>query len=89
MPKFKPGYYTVDTVNGVQFIEDWGLDYPESEVVLPLDFLDGLPYVQNGEVIVTVLEPYHEEIFDEIKENYGIAENHHKNIPKPSRDNLG
>ena len=76
MSKFKPGYYTADTVHGVQYKEDWMLDSPDSEVIFPLDFLDGLPYVQEGEIIVTWLEPYHEDIFTEIKENYGIAKNH-------------
>lgn len=85
MSKFKPGYYTADTVHGVRYNEDWVLDSPDSEVVFPLDFLDGLPYVQDGEIIVTILESYHEDIFDEIKQNYGITRKHQKNSPKPSR----
>ena len=73
MSKFKSGYYTADTAHGVQSNNDWVLDYPDAEVILPLEFLDELPYVQEGQIIVTSLEPYHEDIFTEIKENYGIA----------------
>lgn len=72
MTKFKPGYYIADRVHGVQY-KDWVLDNPDAEVILPLDFLDEIPYVQDGQIIVTVLEPYHKDIFDEIEENYGIA----------------
>lgn len=73
MARFRAGYYTADTIHGVKFNEDWEVDHPGSEEVLPLDFLDGLPYVQEGQVIVTWLEPYHEDIFNEIAENYGIG----------------
>ncbi len=72
MSKFKAGYYTADIVNGVQYNNDWGLDHPDAEVLLPLEFLDGLPYMQEGQIIITLLESYHKEIFTEIEEIYGI-----------------
>ncbi len=41
-------------------------------MLLPLEFLDGLPYMQEGQIIITLLESYHKEIFTEIEEIYGI-----------------
>lgn len=72
MSKFKPGYYTADTVSGVQYNEDWVIDYPDAEVILPLEFLDEIPYVQEGKIIVTSLDLTDKDIFFEIEKNYGI-----------------
>lgn len=82
MSNFKPGYYTADTIYGVQHNDDWVLDYPEAEELLPLEFLDELPYVQEGQIIVTSLEQYHQDIFTEIKKNYGITKSHPVTIPE-------
>lgn len=68
----RKGYYKANVIHGVYFYGET-LDEPETDVINASLFYDLLPVVDDDEEITTFMDESNSDIYESIKDEYGIS----------------